>query len=418
VPVSADPPRSATRSPLPRVVVALGVVSLLTDVHSEAILAVLPVFVAETLAAGALGVGLMEGLAELTAAAFRIWAGGASDRTARRKPWVVFGYGFSTLSKLAMAFVRGGAAAIGVRVLERVGKGLRSAPRDALMADAVPPERRGAAFGFHLAMDTTGAVLGAGLAFLLVSASVPPRDLMLWAAIPGVLAVAVLALFVRETARTESGRSPTIGQETSHPPPADGESKFPIVGDLPDSVRRVSLGRFLVVEGVFGVAYASYAFFLLRARALGASLAMLPLLYLAYNAVYAAVPWPLGALADRFGRARVLALGYVAFALACLAAGLARSGTDAWIWTSFGFFGVASAAVASTPRAIVAEALGPHRRGKALGLHYGVTGVAAVLSGVAFGALWEPVGHATLFLGAAGLSVAAAAALPLAFPRR
>jgi MFS family permease len=395
------------------VVVALGVVSLLTDVHSEAILAVLPVFVAETLAAGALGVGLMEGLAEVTAAAFRIWAGRASDRT-RRKPWVVFGYGFSTLSKIAMAFARGGAAAIGIRVLERVGKGLRSAPRDAMVADAVPPEGRGAAFGFHLAMDTTGAVLGAALAFVLVSASVAPREIMLWAAVPGVLAVAVLAVFVRETARTESGRNPTTGGDVG----ALGGGSERVVGSLPDSVRAVRLGRFLVVEGVFGVAYASYAFFLLRARALGASLATLPLLYLAYNVVYAAVPWPLGVVADRFGRARVLALGYVAFALACLSAALARSGADGWVWTSFGLFGVASAAIAATPRAIVAEALGATRRGTALGLHHGVTGVAAVLSGVAFGVLWEPVGSTTLFLGAAGLAAAAAAALPLAFPRR
>jgi MFS family permease len=407
VPAEAAPSpseRGATAR-LPRVVVALGVVSLLTDVHSEAILAVLPVFVMETLAAGALGVGLMEGLADLTAAGFRIWAGKASDRSARRKPWLVFGYAFSTLSKLAMAFARGGAGAVGVRVLDRVGKGLRSAPRDAMMADAVAPERRGAAFGFHHMMDSAGAVLGAGLAAALLAASVAPRDLMLYAAVPGALAVGILALAVREG---ERGRAPGPAVVAAPTPAAT----------RPRPERGVSLPAFLLVEALFGVGHASYAFFLLRARALGASLAVLPLLYLAANAVAAAVPWPLGRLADRFGRLRVLALGYVAFALACLAAARAASGTDGFVWASFALFGVASAAVASTPRAIVSEALGAARRGTALGLHHGVTGVAAVACGVAFGLLWDPLGSATLFHLAAALAAVAALALPLAVSRR
>ncbi len=394
MPTPDRPPRSA----LPRVVILLGVVSLLTDAHSEMILALLPVFVAETLHGGALAVGLMEGLADLTAALVRLGAGNLSDRLGRRKPLTLIGYVLSTAAKGAWALAQGATSAIGIRVGDRVGKGLRNAPRDALIADAVPPEARGAAFGFHRTMDTAGAVLGVGIGFLLLRASAAPRDVMAWAAIPGVLAIFVLAFGVRERSSVPRAAAP----------PRDAQS---------GPVERVRLVPFLAVEFAFGLANASYAFFLLRSRDLGAALWLLPLLYLAYNVVYAATPYAIGRLADRFGRLRVLAAGFVLMAAALLCAGLAR-GIDAALWSSFLLFGLSVAATDSTPRAIVAEALGPSRRGTALGLHHAVMGVASVGSGLLFGLLWSPLSSSTVFVCAAALSALCAPALWLARPVR
>lgn len=385
---------------LPRLVWALGLVSFLVDVHSEAILALLPLFVAETLAAGALGVGLMEGAADLAGSGLRIWAGRLSDRAGRRKPWAVGGYAVSTLAKGVWALAQGPLGAIALRVADRVGKGLRSAPRDAMIADAVPPEARGAAFGLHRTLDTAGAVVGSGLAFLLLTWGLATRSVMLLAAVPGVLAVLALVVFVREPPRRP--RDPAA-------PAAPGAGGAPAPAGLPS---RIDLPRFLVLEALFGVAHASYAFFLLRARDLGAAAATLPLLYLGSNLVYAAVPLPLGRLADRFGRLRVLAGGYAVFAAACALAALAQ-GIDAALLASFACLGAASGVVEATPRAVVAEALGPERRGTALGLHHGVTGFSAVLSGLLFGLLWGAWGPAAVFLAAAALAACCVAALPL-----
>jgi MFS family permease len=378
---------------------ALGVVSFLVDVHSETILALLPHFVGTTLAAGALGIGLMEGSANLVAAAMKVWAGRRSDVSGRRKPWVLGGYAVSTAAKGVWALATGAVSAIAIRVADRVGKGLRTAPRDAMIADVVPAEARGAAYGVHRMMDTAGAIVGAGLAWLLLEVGLATRSVLAWAALPGVLAVVFLAVAVRERAR---GPLPAAKPDAAPPPTPNGP--------------RVLLVPFLAVEGLFGVVFASYAFFLLRAERLGVAPQTLPLLYLGFNVVYALVPWPLGRAADRFGRLRVLALGFVAFAVACALASAAQ-GLDAALLGSLAAFGVASAVVESVPRAVVAEALGARGRGTALGLHFGVTGGAAVLSGLAFGFLWESVGPATLFLSAAGVAVACAAALRLTYRR-
>jgi MFS family permease len=380
---------------LPRVVVALGVVSLLTDAHSEMIVALLPVFVSETLHGGALAVGLMDGLADLVGAVVRVLAGRRSDRTGRRKPLTLLGYAASTAAKGAYVLAQGAAAAVAIRVSDRVGKGLRNAPRDALIADAVPPQSRGAAFGFHRAMDTAGAFLGVAIGLLLVTLAVPEREVMALALVPGVLAVVVLALRVREEPRTPADPAPP----SSAPAPAARET--------------VPLGAFLAVAFLFGVANASAAFFLLRAHDVGADRTRLYLLYLAYNAVSALAPWPLGRLADRVGRVRVLAGGYLVAAGALVCAAAAER-VDGFLWGTFALSGLAVAVTDSTPRAIVAEALGKERRGTALGLHHGVAGLAALASGVAFGLAWDRVEAAALFGPAAGLAAACSVALLLA----
>jgi len=376
---------------LPRNVIVFGLGSFLTDVHSEIVMPLLPLFVTSVLGLPATALGVIEGVADTTASLLKIASGWASDRLGRRKGLIVAGYAFSTLAKPWLAAAASGAHVLAIRFADRVGKGIRSSPRDAALADAVPESQRGAAFGFHRAMDTAGAVVGTTIAFLLMRGTHGNyREIFLWAAIPGVLAVILLATLVRET--------PPRAKE-----PADGRRHFlGVPGPL-----RVFLG----VHGLFCVADFSYAFFLLRAEQLGVAAALVPIVYLVYNVVYAMLPVSVGRLSDRWGRIPVLLAGYTLAAVTSAAFVLAPKG---WmIWPLFALYGVRTAFIETIPRALAADLCEPWRRGTGIGAFHFMVGIAAFPSSYVAGRLWDAYGARASFLFAAAVALVAALLLAL-----
>jgi MFS family permease len=380
---------------LPRNVIVFGLGSFLTDVHSEIVLPLLPLFLTRVLGLPATVLGVIEGVADMTASLLKIVSGRLSDRLGRRKGLIVAGYALSTLAKPFLSASHAGSTVLVIRFADRVGKGIRSAPRDAALADAVPASERGAAFGFHRAMDTAGAVVGTTIAFLLMQGTGGNyRAIFLWAAIPGVLAVILLAALVRETprARTEpvAGRHPSLG----------------VPGPL---------GIFLGVHGLFCIADFSYAFYLLRAEQLGVAAPLLPMVYLLYNLVYAMLPMPLGRLSDRLGRIPVLVAGYGFTAVSCLAFALAPEG---WIvWPLFALYGMRTAFTETIPRALTADLCEPWRRGTGIGAFHFVAGIAAFPASFIAGWLWDTHGARAAFLLGAGVALAATLLLLLLAPR-
>src|SRR5689334_4280043 len=250
---------------------------MLTDVSSEMIVPVMPLFLTTVLGASVSNLGLIEGVAESTASVLRIGSGWLSDRIGRRKPFLMFGYGLSTVAKAGMGIAASWGAVLALRFSDRVGKGLRNPPRDALIADSVEPEHLGRAFGFHRALDTTGAAIGPLMAFLLLRAFPGQyRRIFLASAVPAVLALVVIALFVNAPRHIRAARSAASKSGALAP----------------------AYYRFLVVAGVFALASSSMAFLLLLASRVGIPAGRVPLVYLVYNLVYAALSWPIGTLSD------------------------------------------------------------------------------------------------------------------------
>ena len=378
-----------------RNVVALGFTSLLTDVSTEMIVPVLPGFVTGTLRASVASLGVIEGVAECTATVLRIFSGWLSDRIGRRKAFMLFGYGLSTVAKGTMALAASWGAVLGLRFSDRVGKGLRNPPRDALIADSVKPDQIGRAFGLHRALDTLGAALGPLAAFALLRAwPGQVRRVFLLAAVPAALALVVLAVFVS---------APRLA-------PRPGRS---LLGDLR------GLGpaahRFLIVAGVFSLAGSSMAFVLLRAgQAFDAT--QVPLVYMVYNLVYALLAWPLGHLSDRIGRRPLLLAAYLSFA-ACYAV-LAWRATPASVLAAFVGLGVHSALLEGSQRSMLADLAGGGTRGTAYGFYYAVVGAALLPASIVGGLLWDHVGPAATFGVSAALALLAAALFAALLPAR
>lgn len=395
-PPPIDPPRPADGAgpATNRNVVALGVTSLLTDVSSEMIIPVLPAFVTGTLRGSVASLGLIEGVAECTATALRVVTGWLSDRVGRRKPFILFGYGLSTAAKGGLALAGSWSAVLALRFSDRVGKGLRSPARDALIADSVPRGQVGRAFGLHRAMDTLGAVLGPLAAFALLAAR--PGDLrrvFLVAIVPAILSLLVLANFVR---------APRVA------PRADRRSLWDGLGGLGGPVY-----RFILVSGVFALASSSLAFVLLRAGQ-AFEPAHVPLVYVVYNVVYAALSWPLGHLSDRIGRRPLLFAAYLSFA-ACYAL-LAWQATAASVLLAFVGLGVHSALLEGTQRSMLADLAGPERRGTAYGVYYAAVGAALLPASVVGGLLWDRYGPPATFALSAALALLAAVLLAVLLP--
>jgi len=375
-------------------VIVFGLGSFLTDVHSEMVLPLLPLFVTRVLGLSATALGVIEGVADMTASLLKIVSGWWSDRLGQRKGLIVAGYALSTLAKPFLAAAHAGSAVLAIRFADRVGKGIRSAPRDAALAEAVPASQRGTAFGFHRAMDTAGAVVGTTIAFLLMRETGGNyRAIFLWAAFPGILAVILLATLVREA------------------PPA---TKSPEGGGRPFRGVPGPLGVFLAVHGLFCVSDFSYAFFLLRAGELGVAPALVPIVYLVYNLVYAALPVGVGRLSDRLGRIPVLLAGYALAAATCLAFALAPKG---WlVWPLFALYGMRTGFVETIPRALAADLCEPWRRGTGIGAFHFVAGIAAFPSSFIVGRLWDTHGARGAFLLGAGMAIAAALLLLMLSP--
>jgi MFS family permease len=380
-------------APLHRTVRSLGLVSLLTDASSEMIYPLLPAFLTGTLGAGPAFLGVVEGLAETVAAALKIVSGRVSDRWPRRKPLVVAGYSLSSLVRPLVALATAPVHVLAVRVLDRVGKGVRSAPRDALVAEVVPPEDRGRAFGFQRAMDHAGAMVGP----LVASAALwLTRDLRLvfaFSAVPAGLAVATLVRGVREEARPAAAAA-TPGRADA------GTVSRPL---------EPGLVRYLGVLALFTLGNSSDAFLLLRAQEAGVALALVPVLWALHHLVKAGASTWGGALSDRVGRRRVILAGWGVYALAY--AGFAVAAGPLAIVGLFALYGLFHAFTEGTERALVADLAGEATRGRAFGLFHAVTGAALLPASLLTGFLWQRFG-APVALGT-GAALAALAAFGL-----
>ncbi len=369
---------------------ALGIVSLLTDASSEAVYPVLPLFLTNVIGAPVAAIGLIESLAEGTAALAKIFSGRLSDRIGRRKPLVLLGYSLSNLVKPALALVPSWPWALALRVTDRLGKGIRTAPRDALIADFAPPERRGEAFGLHRAMDTVGAAIGPLVAWAVLSLDPNGyRTVFLISAIPGVLAILVALTKVHE-------RSRPAGTGTAQP-----------------TVSFRGLGRpfalFAAISTVFALGNSSDAMLVLRAQNLGASAAMVPLIYFAFNVVAASLARIFGKRSDRVGRHRVLVAGFAGYALVYAGFAAAR---HAWApWLLFVAYGVPYALTEGMARAFVVDLVPEPVRATAIGAYTFLLGLATLLSSTLAGVLWDVVGPAAPFAVSAALMAFAAAAL-------
>ena len=385
-------PQRLQGSRLPRTVVVLGVVSLLTDLSSEMIFPLLPAFLALRLPGAApLLLGLMEGLAELVASVLKFQSGRWADRSRRLKPLVLAGYSVSGLARPLMAFITAPWQPVLIRALDRVGKGVRSTPRDALIAHAVPPGLRGRAFGFHRGMDHAGAALGALMAMGLLALGLRVESVFLLSAVPGFLGVLAILL----------------APEPAHVPVVPGGAQ---ASPLP---RR--LGWYLGPVVLFGLANATDGFLLLKLSAEGARPTLLPLAWLLLHVVKAAVSYPAGHLADRLGPARLVVTGWLLYALSYFA--LAAVHGVAATLAVMALYGLYHALAEGAEKALLVSLVPPEARGRAFGLYNALAGFAALGAGLLFGGLWTRAGSSVAFAAAAGVAALAAVALALLLPR-
>lgn len=380
-----------------RNVVALGLVSFFTDVSSEMIVPVLPLFVTGVLGASVTSLGVIEGIAEATASLLRIGSGWLSDRVGRRKPFLVVGYGISGAAKAALALAASWPAVLALRFSDRVGKGLRNPPRDALIADSTTPAMRGRAFGLHRGMDTLGAAIGPLVAWVLIqragAAGPDFRGVFALSAIPAVLSVLVLLAFVRAPRRERATPS--------------AESRAPFAA--PPALR-----RFLLADGVFQLGNSSMAFALLRAQHLGLSAAQVTLVYFGYNMVYALLSYPLGGWSDRIGRRPLLLAAYGVYAVVYGVLALATHAAHAV--AAFALLGLHSALLEGQQKSLVADLVHRDQRGTAYGLYHTVVGAALLPASVLAGALWDRMGAPATFGAGAALALIAAALFAALLP--
>ncbi len=380
-------------------VVILGVVSLFTDISSEMILPILPFFLINVLGANALIVGLEEGFSDSVVSFMKIVSGRFSDAAGRRKRFVGAGYALSTAMKVLFPFAQSWPQFIGLRVIERTGKGVRDAPRDALLTESTPPETRGKAFGFHRSMDTTGAILGPIVTLVLlgtVAASLKTvaeqyRLVLLLAAIPAVLSV-LIVLLVREPQRA----------------PVPTQTLRVAFRGIPRP-----LLTFIAIASLFSFADFSYAFLLLRAGQTNGTTVVI-LLYVLYNIVYATHAFPAGILSDRVGRKPVVLIGYVAFI--GMASLLVFSDALFVLVIAFILYGLEYGMAEGTQRALVADFAPPDIKATVLGAYHTSVGVVKLASGLVAGFLWVAVAPTATFAFGAVTATAAAVALSMWSP--
>jgi MFS family permease len=377
-----------SRRRLPGAVIALGFASLFTDVATEMIFPLLPVFVV-SLGGGAAFLGLVEGSANATASFLKLLSGYWADRVRRRTKIVLLGYGIAAFARPFVALATAPWHVLAVRVTDRVGKGVRTSPRDAIIASSVSKEDTGRAFGFHHAMDHAGAVAGPLVATALLAWGLSVREVFWIAAIPGALAL-VAVLLVREPP------APTLAP-ASHEAPSNG---------LPASFR-----SYLAIVFVFGLGSSSDAFLLLRARECGLEVGMIPLLWAVFNLSKLVSSHVGGAWSDRVPRVRMVIAGWLVYALTYFAFGLASAPWQ--IWTLFVFYGLHYGLTEPAEKALVRDLAPAALRGRAFGQYHFVLGITAIPAGLITGFLWDEHGAtAALNVGAALALVAAALLVP------
>ncbi len=415
-------------------VIWLGVVSLLNDLSSDMIFPFIPIFLTSVLGASLTFVGLVEGIADATASILKIWSGWLSDRWGRRKSFAVFGYALSAVAKPVLAAATLPWHVLGVRFMDRVGKGARDAPRDALISFSAERSTLGRAFGFHRAMDTLGAALGPLAAFaILPFIDENYRTLFLLSFVASFFAVLILAFFVREV---RSDGSPAPGEEQPGVAAPEAAAPRQVVADIlprisPEeppvnqgnkeamqhggttagrSGRLALLGApffiFLGVATLASLGKASEAFLILQAREVGVALRFLPLLYFSSSITFALLATPLGVVADRVGKRNTFTVGLAVFALAY--AGFAFTTSPRFFWALFAVYGLYAALTEGVGRAIVAGFVPPAARATAFGIYNAATGFALLPASIIFGYLAQHFGSRVAFSYGAGLAIIAA----------
>jgi MFS family permease len=393
---SSDKPSSFLRwREIPASIWALGLVSLLMDVSSEMIHALLPLYLVGVLGASTLTVGVIEGIAEATASITKIFSGALSDYLGKRKFLAALGYGLAALTKPIFPLAPDIGWLTAARFVDRLGKGIRGAPRDALIADLTPSELRGASFGLRQSLDTVGAFLGPLLAILFMLLTANQFTLVFWiAVVPAFLSVAVIIFGVSEPER-----------------PAGAE---PVRNPLrPAELRRLGGTYWLIVAiaTMFTLARFSEAFLLLRAQSVGLNVALVPAVMVVMNVVYAAAAWPAGALSDAAGRFGVMTVGFALLVLADLALAFAQN--VVWVGIGVALWGLHMGLTQGLLSALVADTAPAALRGTAFGMFNLVTGLAMLVASILAGGLWDLTGPRGTFLAGAGFTAAALLALAL-----
>ncbi|RKZ19486.1 MFS transporter [bacterium] len=361
-------------------VISLGFVSFLNDAASEIIYPLLPAFLSSVLGAGALVLGVIEGIAETTASILKFLSGYLSDRIRKRKGLVVAGYSLAVFGRPLIGIATSWIHVLLIRFLDRVGKGIRTSPRDALIADSTPPHARGLAYGFHRAMDHLGAVAGPLFAVWMIAGfGMDLRHLFLTAFIPGILALLILFFFVEE----KKGEGPV--RPSWKPGPVSPNFKL-----------------YLLSLILFTLGNSSDAFLLLKAQNTGIRIAFLPLIWVFLHVVKVITSIPGGVISDRIGRRKVMVAGSLVYALIYLGFGL--SDREWHIWLLFALYGIYFGLTEGVEKAFVADLAAKEERGTAFGLYHLCVGLSALPASVVFGYIWQQFGELYAFLFGAVLS--------------
>lgn len=415
---SPVPQKSPPRWRPSRNLLALSIVSLLTDASSEIIAPLLPLFLVGALGASATFVGTIEGAAETIASLMKLASGWWSDRVKRRKPLIVIGYAIASLVRPFVALATSATQVLAIRSIDRVGKGLRGAPRDALIAASMPLELRGRAFGFHRAFDHAGAVIGPLIAMLCLQALGMPLRHVFWvAAIPGALAVFVTVFAVRE--EHVATTPPVITSAVIATTVAKVRETNNARSDQTALHTHEPLGapfwRTMTVIVLFTLGNSTDAFLLLRANQLGVKVAAIPLLWIVLHLVKMLSSTPGGRLSDRIGRRPLIVSGWTLYAFVYLGFAFASAQWHAWIL--FAVYGVVFGLTEGTEKALVADLVTPGRRGAAFGWYGAAVGIAALPASVLFGVVWDRFGSSHAFAMGAGIAIVAATMFVAIVPR-
>lgn len=387
-PAVAPEENSAARQKLPRTVVILSLVSFFNDFASDIVIPLIPILLATVLAAGPLALGLIEGVADAVASLLKLWSGRHSDvMSGRRKGLAVAGYTLSNIARPLLGLAGSWPMILVLRSIDRVGKGLRSAPRDALVADATPPAMRGYAFGFHRALDNAGAVAGSLVAAAALAwAGMSLTEVILWSAVPGFVAVLLLGAGVKEEKREEAA---AVHAPVALPP-------------LRWSVLSMPMRRYLVVLMLFTFARASETFILLLGHQLGVGVVELLLLWAALNLAKATTSTWGGQLADSWGRGALILIGWATFSISFLLLGTVTDSIGLWAVSIF--YGLCAGMSEGAERAIISDYAQPRERGTAFGWYHLMVGIAAIPAGLLFGSIWQFQSAEMAFFFAGGLA--------------
>lgn len=371
----------------------LSLTSFLTDVSSEIIYPMLPIFLTSVLKAGTAFVGIVEGVAETTASFLKLFSGWFSDRIRKRKALVVIGYTLSSVTRPLMALAVAPWNVLAIRFTDRVGKGVRNSPRDALIADSCDPNERGRSFGFNRAMDNAGAMVGSLIVFfLLLGVTGNLRHIFALAAVPAVLAVIVVVFFTYEVAPAQAAQRPAARFDAG-------------------IMRNTKLRPFLLSVFIFTLGNSSDAFLLLRARERGVGLAFIPLLWFVLHVVKTVSSTPAGVLSDRIGRRRVIIAGWLIYA--AVYCGFAFAQGALHVWLLFAVYGLFYGLTEGVERALVADMVSQDERGGAFGVYNFAVGIGALPASLLMGILWQAFGPHAAFLVGASFALAASVMLVL-----